>query len=83
MKVRSKQGKTYQVIVTYWPQTPGEYKYAAETPELPGCISEGRTKREAIENLKETISLHVTVRKDTEALYRSDLIKKEVLTVQV
>lgn len=82
MSITSKQGKKYQVIVTYWPSTPGAYKYAAEAPELPGCISDGRTKKEAIANLKEAISLHLNVRKDTQTLYRSNT-KKEVVTVEV
>ncbi len=29
--------------------------YVAEAPALPGCISQGRTRSEAIENIKEAI----------------------------
>lgn len=30
--------------------------YVAEVPALPGCISQGKTRSEAIENVKEAIS---------------------------
>ena len=35
---------------------PGEDGYwIAECPSLPGCISQGKTREEAIENIKEAI----------------------------
>ena len=33
--------------------------YTATVPSLPGCISEGDTKEEAIENIKEAIELYL------------------------
>ena len=33
--------------------------YTAIVPSLPGCISEGETKEEAIENIKEAIELYL------------------------
>ena len=30
--------------------------YVAEVPALPGCISQGKTRSEAIDNIKEAIS---------------------------
>lgn len=30
--------------------------YVAEVPALPGCISQGKTRTEAIDNIKEAIS---------------------------
>lgn len=39
---------------------PGEDEYwVAECPSLPGCISQGRTKEEAITNIREAIDLYV------------------------
>ena len=39
---------------------PGEDGYwVAECPSLPGCISQGRTKEEAIENVREAIKGYV------------------------
>lgn len=33
--------------------------YGAYVPDLPGCVSTGRTKREVERNAKEAIELHV------------------------
>ena len=33
--------------------------YTAVVPSLPGCISEGDTKEEAIKNIKEAIELYL------------------------
>jgi antitoxin HicB len=33
--------------------------YAAEVPSLPGCISQGQTREEAIENIKEAIAAYL------------------------
>ncbi len=40
---------------------PGEDGYwVAECPGLPGCISQGKTKEEAIANIKEAICGYIT-----------------------
>jgi predicted RNase H-like HicB family nuclease len=33
--------------------------FVAEAPALPGCVSQGRTRDEAIANIKEAISGHL------------------------
>lgn len=39
---------------------PGEDKYwVAECPSLPGCVSQGRTKEEAIANIREAIQGYI------------------------
>ncbi len=39
---------------------PGEDGYiVAECPSLPGCISQGKTRAKALENIKEAISLYI------------------------
>lgn len=39
---------------------PGEDGYwVIECPSLPGCISQGKTREEAIENIKEAIALYI------------------------
>jgi len=44
-----------QVIIN-----PGEDGYwVAECPSLPGCISQGKTKEEAITNIKEAIEGYI------------------------
>lgn len=49
-----------QVIVR-----PGEDGYwVVECPSLPGCISQGKTREEAIANIKEAIDGYVAVLRD-------------------
>ena len=44
---------------------PGEDGYVvAEVPSLPGCISQGKTREEALANVREAISLHEDVLRD-------------------
>jgi len=33
--------------------------WVAEAPSLPGCVSQGRSRDEAIENIREAISLYI------------------------
>jgi predicted RNase H-like HicB family nuclease len=41
---------------------PGEDGYTvAEVPSLPGCVSQGTTREEALANIREAISLHEEV----------------------
>ena len=41
--------------------------YTAYVPELPGCISQGETEKEALKNIKEAIELYL------EELYASKM----------
>jgi len=44
---------------------PGEDGYlVAECPSLPGCISQGKTKEEAIRNIKEAIEGYIAALKE-------------------
>ena len=44
-----------------------EYKgYVADVPQLPGCMSQGRTVEEALKNVKEAISLYIETEPDSE-----------------
>ncbi len=44
---------------------PGEDGYwVAECPSLPGCISQGKTKMEAIANIQEAIRGYITALKE-------------------
>lgn len=43
----------------------GEDGYiVAEVPSLPGCVSQGKSRREAIKNISEAVALHVEVLKE-------------------
>ncbi len=51
--------------------------YAIYVPSLPGCISEGDTKEEALENIKEAIELYLEP-VDDEMLYSENAETKEL-----
>ncbi|MFO7446989.1 MAG: type II toxin-antitoxin system HicB family antitoxin [Ignavibacteriaceae bacterium] len=39
---------------------PGEDNFwVAECPSLPGCLSQGKTKDEAVKNIKDAINLYI------------------------
>lgn len=48
----------------------GEDDYwVAECPSLPACISQGKTKEEAVANIKEAIELYIEVLKQKIGLF--------------
>ncbi|MBN2008956.1 type II toxin-antitoxin system HicB family antitoxin [candidate division KSB1 bacterium] len=51
--------------------------YTVYVPSLPGCISEGDTKEEAIKNIKEAIELYLEPIEDDES-YSLDTEKMEI-----
>jgi predicted RNase H-like HicB family nuclease len=51
-----------QYVVTLMPGDDGYI--VAECPSLPGCVSQGRTKEEALENIKEAIEGILEVRRE-------------------
>ncbi|MEA5500861.1 MAG: type II toxin-antitoxin system HicB family antitoxin [Limnoraphis robusta] len=38
--------------------------FIAEVPSLPGCISQGENRTDALNNIKEAIDLHIEVLRD-------------------
>jgi predicted RNase H-like HicB family nuclease len=38
--------------------------FVAEVPSLPGCVSQGKTRAEALVNIEEAISLYIEVLQD-------------------
>ncbi|MBI5227715.1 type II toxin-antitoxin system HicB family antitoxin [Candidatus Micrarchaeota archaeon] len=54
--------------------------YVATCPNLPGCISQGKTREEALENIKDAISGYITrLKKHNEPVPPS--IQEEVVEV--
>lgn len=53
--------------------------FVVEVPSLPGCISQGKTREEALENIKEAIALHIEVLQERGEPVPEDTI--EVVTV--
>ena len=61
---------------------PGEDGYwVAECPSLPGCISQGRTKQEAIVNIKEAIEGYVAALEDDGLPVPEDRLEALVVAV--
>jgi predicted RNase H-like HicB family nuclease len=61
---------------------PGEDGYwVAEVPSLPGCISQGKTRDEAVENIKEAIELYLEVLKEDGQPIPEDNPQMELVTV--
>lgn len=54
--------------------------YAIYTPSLPGCISQGETKEEALKNIKEAIELWLEP-DENELIVYSDKVKTETITI--
>ena len=50
----------FKVIITYDPEYKG---YVVDVPELEGCMSQGKTIDEALENIKDAISGWIEVEK--------------------
>ena len=46
---------TYTVVV----RVGNESGYVATVPALPGCVSQGRTRRQAVRNAKEAIEVYI------------------------
>ena len=47
----------------------------AEVPSLPGCLSQGKTTKEALENIQEAIDLHIEVLQERGELIPEDNIE--------
>lgn len=66
------QSKNQRIVLLY----PDEDGYIiAEVPSLPGCISQGETREEALENIQEAISLHLEVLQERGEIIPEDEIE--------
>lgn len=53
----TKKGRIMKIKVVLEPQEEGGY--TVYVPSLPGCISQGETHEEALDNIKEAIELYL------------------------
>ncbi len=53
----------FKVVIIYDPEYNG---YVVDVPELVGCMSQGKTIDEALENIKDAIRGWIEVEKNTE-----------------
>jgi predicted RNase H-like HicB family nuclease len=51
--------RTYPAILQFDPAEGEEYQYTVIFPDLPGCVTEGRTFGESIEMAQEAMALHL------------------------
>ena len=66
--------KKYAVVIEKGPNN-----YSAFVPDLPGCITTGRTVREIEENIREAIELHLEgMREDSEPIPEPTTLTREV-----
>ena len=47
--------------------------YTVYVPSLPGCISQGDTKQEALENIKEAIELYLEADENEIVVYEGEI----------
>jgi len=72
--------REYTIILDPDPEGRG---FTVTVPALPGCITEGRTKKEAVDNAKEAILLYIeSLLADGESL-PPDIPRAEVMKVAV
>lgn len=58
--------------------------YTATVPSLPGCISEGDTKEEAIANIREAIELYLeSLQADGEPVPADEALEETVVEVNM
>jgi predicted RNase H-like HicB family nuclease len=58
--------------------------FVATCPSLPGCISQGETRKEAVSNIREAIKLHLdSLAKDGIPLFNTPERKESIIKVAV
>ncbi len=60
-----------EIKVILEPQEEGGY--TVYVPSLPGCISQGETKEEALENIREAIELHLEPDENEMVMYQGEV----------
>lgn len=55
--------------------------FVVEVPSLPGCISQGRTRAEAIANVREAIALYIEALEVRGAPIPADPLDRQILVV--
>jgi predicted RNase H-like HicB family nuclease len=55
--------------------------WVAECPSLPGCVSQGKTKEEVIENMKEAVNGYVAALKEDNLPVPEEKFEAVIITV--
>ena len=68
----------YRILV----EQDGEHMFVAECPALPGCVSQGKSRKEAVENIQDAIRGYLeSLRKHNELIPPS--IEEEFVEVNI
>jgi predicted RNase H-like HicB family nuclease len=60
----------------------GEHNFSAYSPDLPGCVTTGKTIEETLENMKEAISFHLEgLREDSRPIPASATVATQLITI--
>lgn len=58
--------------------------WIATCPSLPGCISQGKSQKESLENIKAAVKLHIkSLAEDGLPIFESDGVKETLVEVHV
>ena len=69
----------YNVVLTKNPETGW---FTSEVPSLPGCVSQGKTKKEALDNIKDAIKGYlVSLKKHPEEKIIRKIVSIEAVSV--
>lgn len=58
-KAQELAARRYTIVITYDGQIDGKPVHMASCPELPGCVSDGATPREAAINLRDAMKDYI------------------------
>lgn len=56
-------------------------QWVAEVPSLPGCVTQGKTKEDAIQNAEEAVALWIQTTKELGAEIPTDDLSAEIRTL--
>ena len=66
-----------EITIVLEPQTEGGF--TVYVPSLPGCISQGETKEEALKNIKEAMELYLEADENELIIYRENAELKKII----
>lgn len=78
MNTKTQQLPVKRTVLLY----PDEDGYIiAEVPSLPGCVSQGSSREEALENIQEAIALHIKVLQERGEIVPDDRVEVAAVVV--
>lgn len=78
MDTPSKQVPTKRTVLLYRDE---DGYIIAEVPSLPGCVNQGSTREEALDNIQEAIALHIEVLQERGEIVPDDRVEVAAVVV--